>query len=181
MSEWTLTLSEEVADLKRSVMRDLLSLAVDPELISLAGGLPASEFIPVQAFRDCLDAVLTRDGARAMQYSPQYDPLRRWIAAYMQDLGTCCTPDEVFITSGAQQGLAILSRLLLDPGQPAVIEEVTFTGIQQVTCGRRAEVRTIPTDLETGADVEALEAAFRLQPGDGLIEMGRRPSRIRRR
>ena len=78
--------------------------------------------------------------------------------------GVDCSPDQVFITNGAQQGLTILSRLFLDPGAPAVIEAVTFTGIQQVTAGRGAVVRTVPTDLTTGVDVDALEAAFRREP-----------------
>ncbi len=157
-------LSTEVSYLKRSVMRDLLSLATAPENISLAGGLPASEFLPLAEYQDCLNAVLTRDGCRAMQYSPQYAPLRAWIADYMRGRGVACDERQIFITNGAQQGLTILSRLLLDPGQPAVIESATFTGIQQVTAGRGADVRAVPTDLQTGVDVDALEAAFRQPP-----------------
>jgi 2-aminoadipate transaminase len=157
-------LSREVSYLKRSVMRDLLSLATSPENISLAGGLPASEFLPLAEYQECLNAVLTRDGSRAMQYSPQYAPLRAWIADYMRRRGVSCTASQIFITNGAQQGLTILSRLLLDPGQPAVIESATFTGIQQVTAGRGAEIRAVPTDLQTGVDVDALEAAFRQKP-----------------
>lgn len=157
-------LSAETATLKRSVMRDLLKLAVAPDIISLAGGLPAGELLPVDELRQCVDAVLRRDGMRAMQYSPMHEPLREWIAGYMARRGVDCRPEQVFITNGAQQGLAILSRLFLDPGEPAVIEAVTFTGVQQVTGGRGAIVRTIPTDLATGADVDALEMAFRQRP-----------------
>ena len=80
----TLTLSSEVADLKRSVMRDLLSLAVDPGIVSLAGGLPASELLPTNDLRACIDAVIERDGPRALQYSPAWEPLKEWIAKYMQ-------------------------------------------------------------------------------------------------
>ena len=159
-----LHLSKEVKNLKRSVLRELLGLAVDPNIISLAGGLPASENMPVDQFRICLNSVLERDGAQAMQYSPQYAPLRNWIAEYMTKMGVTCEGEQTFITNGAQQGLAILSRLLLDPGDPAVVEEITFTGIQQVTLGRGAEVRTIPTDHSTGADMQAMEAAFRQDP-----------------
>jgi 2-aminoadipate transaminase len=169
MTTHTVDLSAEVANLKRSVMRDLLGLAVDPEIISMAGGLPASELIPLDAFRDCLDTVLVRDGPRAMQYSPQYNPLREWITDYMNERGVTCDPGQVFITNGAQQGLAILSHLFLDSGQPAVIEEVTFTGIQQVTVGRGAAVRTIPTDLSTGADIEALHMALQEEPRPRLV------------
>ena len=157
-------LSAETTTLKRSVMRDLLKLTVAPDIISLAGGLPAGEFLPVEAFRECLDAVLRRDGMRALQYSPMHEPLRQWIAATMRARGVDCLAEQVFITNGAQQGLTILSRLFLDPGKPAVIEAVTFTGIQQVTAGRGAVVRTVPTDLTTGVDVDALEAAFRREP-----------------
>src|SRR5258708_29806332 len=99
-----------------------------------------------------------------MQYSPPFLPLREWIAADMTRRGLRCQPEQVFITNGAQQGITILSRLLLDPGMPAVIEQVTFTGIQQVTAGRGAEVRTVPTDLDTGVDTDALEAAFAQTP-----------------
>jgi 2-aminoadipate transaminase len=158
------SLSKEVAHLKRSVMRDLLGLATSPDIISLASGLPASEFLPIDEYSRCLSTVLKREGSRAMQYSPQFPPLRQWIAGYMRSKGVPCEENEVFITNGAQQGLAILSRLLLDPGQPAVIEAFTFTGIQQVTAGRGAVVRTVPTNLQTGVDIDALEAAFREQP-----------------
>lgn len=159
-----LVLSREALGLKRSVMRDLLAVTIDPQVISFAGGLPASELLPTEAFRQCLDNVLTRDGPRAMQYSPQHGPLRDWIAGYMASRGVVCEPDRIFIVNGAQQGLSILSRLFLDPGESAVIEAVTFTGIQQVTVGHQVRVRTVPTDLTTGVDVDALEAAFREEP-----------------
>ncbi len=157
-------LSREGNTLQRSVMRELLRFAVDPTVISLAGGLPASECLPLEGIRDCLDAVLTRDGPRALQYSPQHQGLREWIAAYMNSRGIGCSADQVFITNGNQNGLAILSRLFLDPGEPAVVEEVTFTGIQQVTVGRSAAVRTVPTDLRDGVDLDAFEAALKRKP-----------------
>jgi 2-aminoadipate transaminase len=164
MYSYTNMLSTGASTMRRSVMRDLLKLTADPQIISLAGGLPANELLPVDEFRDCLNSVLKREGANAMQYRPQYRPLKEWIAGYMQTLGVFCQPDNVFITNGNQQGLTILSRLFLDPGQPVVIEEITFTGIQQATSGMGAEVRAIPVDLLTGADDAALEEAFRQYP-----------------
>lgn len=146
--------------LKRSVMRDLLALAVKPGILSLAGGLPAGELLPMEQFQDCLSTVIARDGAKALQYSPPYAPLKEWIVSYMHSRGVDCTPEQVFLTNGNQQGVFILSRLFLDHGDTAVIEDVTFTGIQQVTSGRGCTVTTIPTDLTTGADIEALETLF---------------------
>lgn len=164
MSNDAIRLSREGYNLQRSVMRELLRFAVDPNVISLAGGLPASECLPLEGLRECLDHVLSRDGPRALQYSPQLQDLRAWIADYMGSRGVTCTADEIFITNGNQHGLAILSRLFLDPGEPAVIEEVTFTGIHQITVGRDAEVRTLPTDLDSGVVVEAFEEALRASP-----------------
>lgn len=165
--EWTL--SSEVADLKRSVMRELLGLAVDPKIISLAGGLPASGLLPLEAIRRCLNEVLESDGPRALQYGPPYEPLKAWVAEWMSRRGARCRPEQIFLTNGAQQGLAILARLFLERGDPAVIEAVTFTGVQQATVGRGAEVRTIPTDLRHGADLDALEDALRREPRPRLI------------
>jgi 2-aminoadipate transaminase len=164
MTEFVLDTSESTAFLKRSVMRELLGLAVDPEIISLAGGLPPNELIPTQLFSECLQRVITNDGPRSLQYSPQYKPLKDWIVEHMRQRGVRCELDQVFITNGAQQGLTILSNLFLDRGQPAIIEQATFTGIQQVTSGRGALVRTIPTDLATGADMIAYEAALDQYP-----------------
>lgn len=152
------TFSERSSYLERSVMRDLLKHAVDPAIISLAGGLPAKEGLPLAQLQECMNAVLERDGAAALQYSPQYEPLREWLAGYMCARGVACTPQNIFITNGNQQGLSILSRLFLDTGDDAVIEDVVFTGIQQGTKGVGARVHTIPTNLEDGADTEALEA-----------------------
>jgi 2-aminoadipate transaminase len=157
-------LSREGYNLQRSVMRDLLRFAVDPDVISLAGGLPASEFLPLDGLKECLDIVLSKDGPRALQYSPQHLPLRAWIAEYMGSRGVSCTAEEIFITNGNQHGLAILSRLFLDAGQPTAIEEITFTGVHQVTVGRGAEVRTLPTDLDTGVCVESFEEALKASP-----------------
>ena len=160
----TLLLSDEASTLKRSVIRELLKVIAAPGIISLAGGLPANELLPVETFRQCIDEVLQRDGARALQYGPAYAPLQEWITSYMRSRSVACEPEQVFITNGAQQGLSILSRLLLDPGAPAVVEEITFTGIQQVTKGRGAAIRTVPTDLRSGVDVGALERAFAKSP-----------------
>jgi 2-aminoadipate transaminase len=149
--------SQRSSYLERSVMRDLLKHAVDPNIISLAGGLPASDCLPLAELKDCMNYVLERDGAVALQYSPQYLPLREWIADYMNQRGVTCDVSNIFITNGNQQGLSILSRLFLDLGDIAVIEDAVFTGVQQGTKGMGAKVLTIPTHLQTGAEVDELE------------------------
>ncbi|MFC1500313.1 PLP-dependent aminotransferase family protein [Candidatus Zixiibacteriota bacterium] len=161
-------LSDGISNLKRSVMRDLLRLAVDPGIISMAGGLPANDILPVETIRECMDAVLTRDGPKTLQYSPQWRPLQEWIAAHMNERGVRCSPDEIFITNGAQQGLAIISRLFLDRGEPVVLESLTFTGVQQVTSGRGAKVSSFPVDPVQGYDLDRFEAALTASPAPRL-------------
>ncbi len=169
MKTFAFDLGSEVAHLKRSEMRKLVRLAASPDVISLAAGLPSGEHIPVDDFKDCVVSVLERDGARALQYGPQYEPLKAWIAEFMRSRHVACEQEQVLITNGAQQGLAIVSRLLLDPGDVAVTEEITFTGIQLVTGGRGALVRTIPTDPTTGADMDALEDVLKQEPRPKLV------------
>jgi 2-aminoadipate transaminase len=153
-------LGRESRHLTRSVMRELLKKASAPGVISLAGGLPDTRLLPADQYRECLDAVLTRDGGAALQYRPMHEPLREWIASMMQARGVRCDAGQVFITNGNQQGLSILSRLFLDPDEAAVTEAITFTGIQQATAGRGARMLLAPTDLATGVDVDALETLF---------------------
>jgi 2-aminoadipate transaminase len=162
-------LGSDVANLKRSEMRKLIGLAAAPGVISCAAGLPSGEHIPVEAFRDCLNTVLQRDGSRALQYGPQHEPLTQWIAEFMRRRNVECETEQVLITNGAQQGLAIISRLLLDHDDVAVTEEITFTGIQQVTAGRGVHVRTIPTHPAHGADMDALEKALQKEPRPKLV------------
>jgi 2-aminoadipate transaminase len=156
--------SSATQHLKRSVMRDLLKHAVDPNIISLAGGLPANEALPLTQLQACLDEVLHRDGAKALQYGPPYAPLKAWLADYMRGRGVQCDAENIFITNGNQHGLQILSRLFVNEGDTAVIEEAVFTGVQQITAGAGAHILTIPTDTSTGADMDALEAAFAQHP-----------------
>lgn len=82
-----LKLTSASARLERSVMRELLAYAVDPNVISLAGGLPPAEAIPDRELAGCLQAVLEEDGPAALQYSPQTLPLQERIASHMNQKG----------------------------------------------------------------------------------------------
>jgi 2-aminoadipate transaminase len=156
----TFPLSTTARQLQRSVMRDLIALAAQPEIVSFAGGLPAADCLPLDEIATCLEAVLTSEGRRALQYGPPYRPLREWIAGFMRRRGVACTVENVFITNGAQQALEILGRLLLDPGEAAVVEALTFTGISQVMHAHGARLRAAALDLRTGVDPADFERAL---------------------
>ncbi len=160
----TYSFSQESTHVKRSVLRELLAHAVDPNIISLATGLPSSQLLPIQQFNECVSTVITRDGARALQYSPQFMPLREWLADYMTQRGVPSRAENILITNGCQNGLTLMARLFLNPGDTAVIEQITFIGIEHATGGRGAKLRPIPTDLTTGANMDAFEVALSQEP-----------------
>lgn len=143
--------------IKPSTINEMLALTNRADVTSFALGLPAPELFPTGAYSRAAERVLATD-PRALQYGPSFRPLRAQIAELMRRRGVECAPEQVVITSGAQQALSILSRFLLDPGGPLLVERVAYTGFQQVIEPLRPELLVVPTGLSGGIDVEAVEA-----------------------
>ena len=141
---------------ERSALQEMLAISRRPGLLSFALGLPAAELFPVADYGEALARVL-REDPRAMQYGPQEPALKAHVVRLMAERGVTCRESQVFITAGAQQGMNLLARLLLDPGGRVVAEEVCYTGFLQVIEPYRPEVLTVPTDPQAGMDVDALE------------------------
>ena len=115
----------------RSAVRELLKLSTQPGIISLAGGLPAEELFPVQEIAEATRTVLqTRPGA-ALQYGETegVGELRDWIAARHSTPSRPLTRANVLITSGAQQALDLVGRILLDPGDRVAVENPTYLAL----------------------------------------------------
>lgn len=145
LADWTRTM-------QRSVLRQMLAVVARPGILSFAGGLPAPELFPTADYSAALQHVLASDRG-ALQYGPPYRPLKRHIVRLMAQRGVACHEDQVFLTTGAQQGLDVLTRLLLDPGGEVMLEEIVYTGIQQVVAPRQPRLLPVRTDLESGIDV----------------------------
>ena len=143
--------------MERSVLRQMIGVVSRPNILSFAGGLPAPEYFPRQAYAEAIARVLAED-EEALQYRPPFAPLRRHVVNLMQARGVSCSLEQVFITTGAQQALDVLTRLLLDPGGQVMLEEIVYTGIQQAVAPLRPEILPVPTDLDRGIDVDAVEA-----------------------
>ena len=137
----------------RSRLRESALLPPQPGLLSLAGGLPASELIPRDAYATALREVLARDAA-ALQYGQPYEPLRECIVELMRERGVDCAPQQVLLTSGAQQALSLVAQLLVPPGGQVLIEEQVYTGIRQAAQPYRPSFLTVRTDADTGMDVD---------------------------
>ncbi|HYH79721.1 MAG TPA: PLP-dependent aminotransferase family protein [Longimicrobium sp.] len=151
-----------------SALQTMLSAGARPGMVSLAMGLPAPELFPTDEFGRAVAAVLD-DDPRALQYSPPNAALQAHVVALMAQRGVACAPEQVFLTSGAQQGISLLARILLEPGGEVIAETLCYTGFQQAVEPFSPRLRTVPSDLDTGIDVDAVEA---------LLEGGARPAFI---
>ncbi len=129
----TITLSQRSAHYTASPIRELLKLTEQPGMISLAGGLPAADSFPVDALRAACAEVFDTQAQGALQYGPSEGiaPLREWVAAHLRAQGVHATAEEVLITSGSQQGLDLVGRVLIDPGSTVLVERPTYLGALQ--------------------------------------------------
>src|SRR4029079_3157629 len=112
---WTERLSSGARNITSSAIRDLLKVTEQPDMISFAGGLPAPECFPTEALTAAAERVLVERPLAALQYGPTegYRPLRELVAGRMARLGLSVPLDQVLITSGSQQALDVLGKLMI--------------------------------------------------------------------
>ncbi len=141
--------AQRTGRLKASAIREILKVTAMPDVISFAGGLPAPELFPVAQFAKACQYVLTHDGPAALQYSVTegYPPLREWVCEYLARVNHIeCTPDQVLIISGSQQGLDLIGKVLLDPGDTVIIENPAYLGAIQAFDAYQADYVNVATD-----------------------------------
>jgi len=119
--------------LNPSTIREILKVTERPGIVSLAGGLPSADTFPVQAMAEAAARVLRDQPREALQYaaSEGYAPLREWVAAQLGRQGLRCSAEQVLITTGSQQGLDLVGKVLVDPGSRVAVEAPTYLGALQ--------------------------------------------------
>jgi 2-aminoadipate transaminase len=162
---WAHRYAQRTKTAKSSIIRELLKLTQRPEVISFAGGLPAPEIFPVERFREACQQVLTTNPSIALQYGPTegYRPLRELIVAHMARYGILATVDNILITSGSQQALDLIAKLLINRGDRILVESPTYLGALQAFDLMGAEYVTVPTDAD-GLQTSEMERALRSGP-----------------
>ena len=129
--QWEQVFASRASRMTASQIRELLKLLDQPDLISFAGGIPDPDLFPTAAFEKAYaDIFQSGEAPVALQYSISegYPPLRAWIAAEMGKIGIPCTADNILITSGSQQALDYLGKMLLSPGDTALLGWPTYLG-----------------------------------------------------
>jgi 2-aminoadipate transaminase len=162
---WTSRYAQRAKNVRSSAIRELLKITQNPQIISFAGGLPAPDVFPVERFREACLKVLEKDGRMALQYGPTegYEPLREMIARHTSRYGIKAKPEHVLITSGSQQALDLIGKLLINSGDRVLVEAPTYLGALQAFNVYGAEYVCVPSDNE-GLRTDLLEAPLRSGP-----------------
>jgi 2-aminoadipate transaminase len=162
---WEYRYANRTSRMGSSVIRELLKLTEQPDIISFAGGLPAPEVFPVKQFKEACISVLENNGAQALQYGTTegFYPLREMIARHTARYSVNITAENILITSGSQQALDLLGRLFINQGDHIVVESPTYLGAIQAWNAYGAQYISVPSD-ENGMVVDELEKALRIGP-----------------
>ena len=137
--------SDRISDVPRSFIREILKVAIDPSVISFAGGLPNKNLFPVEELRAATNKIFESAGREALQYaiSEGYGGLREYISSrYREKKGLEVPPDNILITNGSQQGLDLLGKTFLNEKDDVVIRNMkNMCDATRRRSDRRMEIR----------------------------------------
>ena len=152
----TWKLAARAEKMNPSVIREILKVTEKPGIISFAGGLPSPKTFPIAEFDAASQKVLREDGQAALQYaaSEGYAPLREAVAAM---LPWNVDPAQVLITTGSQQGLDLVAKILIDTDSKILVETPTYLGALQAFTPMEPAVVSVASDDE-GVVVDDLVA-----------------------
>lgn len=159
-------LAGALASVQQSTLREILVAAATPGVRSFAIGMPGTDLFPAADLAEA-SAELLRGDVRALQYGLPSAELKSQVVELMRLRGVETREEQVFLTAGSQQAMDLLTRLLLEPGGPVVVEDTIYDGIQMVVRPLAPRVLTVPTSPERGLDLDSLEA---------LLASGERPA-----
>jgi 2-aminoadipate transaminase len=161
-----IAVSRTVAGFRRSPLLELLATTYRPGIVSFAVGMPATDLLPAELVARAAGEALAGDRP-ALQYQVPSQRLKAHVVELMARRGVACSEEEVFLTAGAQQGMDLLARLLLDPGARVLLDDTAYEGMLMVVRAFAPEVVPVPTNPLAGIDVDAVER---------LLEAGPRPA-----
>ena len=159
------TLAARAAKMNPSVIREILKVTEKPGIISFAGGLPSSKTFPVAEFEAACAKVLKDDPAGALQYaaSEGYGPLRELVAQQLSAQSAAAgvpwavDPAQILITTGSQQGLDLVAKILIDEGSKVLVESPTYLGAVMAFAPMEPNVVSVGNDAD-GVDIADLAA-----------------------
>lgn len=148
-----------------SIIREILKVSSRPNVISFAGGLPAPETFPLKQFDECVRAALKTNGTKALQYTltEGFRPLKECLSRWLKLHGIKTSPDQMLLTHGSQQGLDLIGKIFLNPGDSILVEDPTYLGAIQCFNTYQTKYITVPIDRE-GMKPDDIEKQLRRHP-----------------
>jgi len=153
--------AQRTAGMSASEVRALFAVASRPEVVSLAGGMPYVQALPADQVQAVVREVLEGSGSTALQYGggQGYAGLRETLTRLMAEEGVDADPEDVVVTTGAQQALDLVGKIFIDPGDLIAVEAPAYVGA--LTAFGAYEPRYLPIDLDQdGMVVDQLEHAL---------------------
>ncbi|MES2201759.1 MAG: PLP-dependent aminotransferase family protein [candidate division FCPU426 bacterium] len=162
MTEFEPTYSRFASGMKPSIIRALLKMVQRPDVISFAGGIPDAGLFPLPLFAELSRKAILEQGRSSLQYGETagWTPLRVQLGALLAAKGIQADPSQILITNGSQQGIDLLGRILLDPGDLVGVENPAYLGALIAFNNFGARILPLPMDA-SGLIPEALEDAIR--------------------
>lgn len=161
MTAANISFAQRMEGMSGNVIREILKLTQQPDVISFAGGLPSADSFPTAAVKRIIEGI-GDEFLGLLQYATTegYPPLREFIADWVKDRGIQATPDQVAMLTGSQQGIDLACKALLDPGDVVLVERPTYLTALQVIGMYQARAVAVPGD-EHGMSPDALAQAIR--------------------
>jgi 2-aminoadipate transaminase len=158
-------LAHRTRNMDASAIREILKVVSRPGMVSLAGGIPAPESIPMDILSEMTETVMVKFGSRAFQYdlTEGFLPLREALVGYLTAKGIDAKADKILIASGSQGVLDGLGKILISPGDQVAVESPTYLGALQAFAPYAPRYVQIDTD-ENGILPDALEQILSSQP-----------------
>lgn len=166
--------AKRTGGMRSSAMRDLMAIIARPDIISLAGGLPNTDSFSAKTLAKITHDVAMDSCAAALQYGPTegFDETKENIIRVMAEENTVVDKDNIIVTTGGQQGIDLVARILVDPGDPIITEAPTYPGAIPSFCGFEADVIQVPLD-DNGIRTDLLKKEL-----ESLLKAGTKPKFI---
>ena len=153
-----LQFATRLSNVETSAIRELFKLLGKPGIISFAGGFPDPAMFDVEGIQDASSKALTEEPGAALQYGATegYQPLREQLSAFIGSKGATVAASELIVTTGSQQGLDLLGKTMISPGDKVIVEGPTF--LATIQCFRLYGAQLISAPVDThGVDTDELE------------------------
>ena len=133
--------ADRMAGVSGSAVREILKLTQQPDIISFGGGLPSADSFPMESLKEILHDLTDNLSQELLQYGQTegYDPLRQGVVKLMATKGVNVAMEDVLITSGSQQGLDLIAKSFINPGDKIVVESPTYLAALQTLCAECVE------------------------------------------